>query len=207
MNPHSPALASPPLEDGSLPRQLTGVRSPIIWGVILLVAIEGTLLALFVVSWFYLRLGTAAWPPAGIPEPDLFGPTLAQGLLLASVLPAWLGLRALARGGSARPLVLGLPVGLLLALGYLIQKGVEYAGRGVRWDAHAYASMDWTMSGYAGLHVAVVLLVGAVVWVLALRGHFSAARYTGVQAFVLYWAFVAIGSAAFYLTQYLAPRL
>jgi len=202
-----PAIhTTPPLEGGSLPRQLTGTRSPIIWGVLMLIAIEATLLLLFGFSYFYLALGAEAWPPPGVDPPSLLGPTVTQALLLVSVLPVWLGLRALARG-RAVGLVAGLPVGLLLVLTYLLWKAREYGNRERLWTEHAFDSLDWTIAGYAGLHVIAVLLAGSVVLALTLRGHFSRERYTGVQALVLYWAFVVVGSLFLYAVQYLAPRI
>ncbi len=206
----APRTAGPPSGYPSgppraLPDQLTGLSSPIIWGVLLLVAIETTLLALFVASYFYLWLGAATWPPPGVALPDLVRPTAAQLLLLASPLPVWLGLRALVRG-QARPLLVGLPLGLALAAGYLLVNALEYAGRGYGWDTHVYGSLDWAMGGYAALHVTAVILAGATVWAFALRGHFHRGRYTGVQALLIYWAFVALGSLLFFAVQYLAGR-
>jgi heme/copper-type cytochrome/quinol oxidase subunit 3 len=203
---HRPRLAPPPLEDGSLPRQLTGLASPIVWGVLLLITIEGTVLVLLVVSYFYLRLGAEAWPPPGVPLPDLLEPTIGQALLLASLLPAWLGLRAIARG-RVGVLLAAIPAGVLLAGGYLVQKVLEYADADYLWTAHAYGSLDWTMSAYAMLHVVVVILAAVMVWALAWHGHFGAHRYTGVQALLIYWAFAAVGSVLFYATQYLSPYL
>lgn len=199
-------LSTPPLRDGSLDRRLTGLRSPIIWGVLLLIAIESTLLTLFVFSYVYLRMGADAWPPPGVAPPDLFEPAIAQVLLLVSVVPVWIGLRALSRDRPG-PILVGLPAGLAPAAGYLLLKVREYGAREYLWSSHAYGSIDWTMSGYAGLHVIAVLLAGTVVWLLSLRGHFHADRYTGVQALALYWAFVALGSVVFFATQYLSPHL
>jgi len=202
----APQLPRPPLEEGSLPRQLTGLRSPIIWGILMLVAIEATLMALFGVSYFYLSLGSESWPPAGVEPPALLGPTISQGLLLASVVPVWLALRGLTGQGRV-PLVAGLVGGLLLAGAYLALKVREYGAKEFLWHEHAYGSLDWTMGGYAALHVAIVLLAGSVFFALSLRGHFSRDRYTGVQALVIYWSFVALGSLLLYFVQYLAPRL
>jgi cytochrome c oxidase subunit III len=190
---------------GSLSHQLTGFTSPIIWGVLLLVAIETTLLALFVASYFYLWLGASHWPPPGVTAPDLVWPTVSQLLLVMSPLPAWLGYRALVQG-KVRPLLVGVPLGLLLAGGYLVLKAGEYARRDYRWNAHAYGSLDWTMGGYAALHVMALLLAGSFVWLLALRGHFHRERYTGVQALLIYWLFVSLGSLLFFGVQYMAGR-
>jgi cytochrome c oxidase subunit III len=202
----APQLPRPPLEEGSLPWQLTGLRSPIIWGVLMLVAIEATLMALFGVSYFYLSLGAESWPPAGVEPPALLGPTISQALLLASVVPVWLALRSLTGHGRV-PLAAGLSVGLLLAGTYLALKVREYAAKEFLWHEHAYGSLDWTMGGYAALHVIIVLLGGSVFLALGLRGHFSRDRYTGVQALVIYWGFVALGSLFLYAVQYLGPRL
>jgi cytochrome c oxidase subunit I+III len=190
----------------ALDRQLTGLRSPILWGMLMLVAIEATLLALFGISAFYLRLGSDAWPPAGMAHPDLLLPGIGQVLLLLSVVPPWIGLRSLV-GGGRDLLVPGLAAGLLLAGAHLGLKAWEYGRKEVLWNAHAYASLDWTMGGYGALHVAALLLGGLVVLGLGLRGHFGPRRYTGVQALLLYWAFVALGSLFLYGVQYVAPRL
>ena len=194
--------------DASLPRQLTGGRSPLIWGVALLVVIEGTLLSLFVLTYFYLRLGVPEWPPPDVGTPDLLLPTAAQLCLLASPLPFWLGLQRVARPDAGRsPLGLpaALPLGMGLALAYLLFTVWSYAGREYTWTTHVYGSLDWSMSAYAALHVATVVLAGAFVWLLAVRGHFGPHRYTGLQALLVYWIFVALGSLLFYGVQYLAP--
>ncbi len=193
----------------SLPHQLTGWASPIVWGVAFLIAIEGTLLLLFVASYFYLRMGTDPWPPAQVtaeaPGMEWVLPLVSQLLLLLSIVPVAAGVRALVRG-RRRPLLFGLPAGLLLAAGYLVLKGWEYAGRPYRWDAHAYGSLDWTMGGYAALHVMILLLAGGFAWVLTLRRHFHPGRYTGLQALLLYWLFVVAGSLLFQATQFIGGQ-
>lgn len=202
--PGSGGTGSVPEE--SLPRQLTGVRSPLVWGIILLVVIEGTVLSLFVVSYFYLRMGTPEWPPLGVPLPDLLLPTVALLLVLASPVPLWLGIRSLVRDRMG-PFLLGLPVGLLLAFGYLAATIASYLDREYHWTSHAYGSLDWSMSAYAGLHVVVLLLAGGFAWVLGMRGHFGGHRYTGLQALLIYWIFVALGALLFYGIQYLTPHV
>jgi hypothetical protein len=62
--------------------------------------------------------------------------------------------------------------------------GVElttFAGLGVSARAHAYGSIDWSMTAYASLHVVTLLLIAGFMWVLALGGHFGPGRYTGLQ--------------------------
>lgn len=200
-----PALRPPTLVNGSLPRRLSGFRSPIIWGVLLLVFIEGTVMALLVTSYFYLRLGAETWPPAGVAPPDLGLPSLALGLLVLSPLPVWLGVRALPRGRRG-PFLAGLPAGLLLAAAYLALQVRELAAKDYLWSSHAYGSLDWTLGGYGGLHVLVVLLAGGFAWVLGLRGRFGADRYTGPQALLAYWVFAAAASVLLYGARTLSPH-
>ncbi len=204
--PPRPPEHAPVAGEHSLPRQLTGFQSPIVWGAILLVVIEATIASLFVVSYFYLRLGAPEWPPAGTAPPELLEPTVAQLLLLLSPVPVWVALRPLARD-RAGPLLWALPLGLLLAFLYLALQVRSYLDREDLWNTHAYGSLNWSMGGYAGLHVVTVLLAGSVIWALAKRGHFGARRHTGVQALLVYWIFVAVSSLFFYATQYLAPRI
>jgi hypothetical protein len=60
--------------------------------------------------------------------------------------------------------------GASLAAGYLAIQVIEYAGKDYRWTTNAYGSLDWSMGGYAALHVIVLLLLSGTVWLLALRG-------------------------------------
>lgn len=200
-----PVLRAPPLADGSLPRQLVGARSPIVWGIVLLLFIEGTVVGLMVVSYFYLRLGAGTWPPAGIEPPSLTGPLLAQGLLLLSPVPVWLGMRAIARGRRG-PLLVGLPAGLALAAGYLALEALEFAGKDFLWSSHAYGSLEWTLGGHGAFLVLALILQGLVVWILTVRGHFRRHRYTGVQVLLVYWGFVAAASLPTFVAQYLSPH-
>ncbi len=178
-----------------------GLRSPILWGVIFLVLIELTVLVLFVASMLYLQLGADTWPPAGVGDTQTGLAATGQLLLLASAIPAWLGLRALSMNRTRRYLV-GLATGLVLAAGYPALKFVEYGALDFRWDSHAYGSVQWAMSGYSLFHVLVLILAGGVFWVRGLRGHAHAGRVAGAQALMVYWAFAALGSLFFLGVQY-----
>ena len=201
-----PQVGARPSKDGPLPHRLSGLRSPVVWGVLLLVVIEGTVLSLFAVSYFYLRLGASAWPPPGVELPELLVPGAAQTLLLLSAVPVWLALPSLSRG-RVRPLVVSLPLGIGLALAYLALKVWEYMGKGYLWTSHAYGSLDWSMTGYAGLHVGILVVAAGFVWLLARKGHFGADRLAGVQGLVIYWVYVAVGSLFLYGVQYVSPHL
>jgi cytochrome c oxidase subunit I+III len=192
---HWPSGTGAPDEpaDDELTDRLTGLKAPIVWGVVLLVAIEGTVLALLVMSAFYLRLGAEAWPPQGMATPELATSTLRQGLLVASAVPAWMGVRGFLRGDRRR-FLLGLAVGLVLAGGYLVLGGFEYADRAHGWDTHVFGSLDWLMGVYAAFHVVVLMLAAATLGSFVHRGARGAGYLPAAQGLLVYWVFVALGS-------------
>jgi heme/copper-type cytochrome/quinol oxidase subunit 3 len=194
------------LPPGNLPRDLSGARSPLLYAVALLLAIEGVVFALLITSYFYLGLAHEHWPPIAFDRPDLTLPSLANLVLLLSLAPAHLATRGVAAGRQER-LVFAWPLGLLLVAAYVLLNTVQYARQDHDWTVHAYTSVDWTMGGYGMLHAITLLLFGGTVWVLGLKGHFTSQRRAGLQAALLYWYFVAIGSLLLYAAQHLSPYL
>jgi cytochrome c oxidase subunit 3 len=114
------------------------------WGTLGMMAIEGTVFALAMMAYFYLRShaghladdGAAARPAVGH----------AQHGGDAGELPA----RHLAkRPPSARPArrALWLVVSLLFGVAFLVVRGLEFAALNVRWDSNAYGSVVWLLLG------------------------------------------------------------
>jgi cytochrome c oxidase subunit I+III len=201
---------SPTVEDrrgatDELPADLTGTKATVVWGVLLLVAIEATVVVLMVMSAFYLRLGSNGWPPAGVPVPDLTSTAISQGLLAASIVPAWLGMRALAKG-HVRRFLMALPLAVVLAIGYLGMQAATYASRSYGWDAHVYGSMDWTMSAYAAFHVVALILAATTLWLFLLRDREGPRRLAATQGLLVYWLFAILGSALFDAARHFLAR-
>jgi cytochrome c oxidase subunit III len=187
-----------------LPRHVSGSRSTLWWGALMLVAIEGTVMASLLASYFYLRVKAPSWPPVGIELPDLAVPTIANGLLAASVLPVIWGGRGIKRGRRGR-LLAGLALGLLAITAYVLLSGYDLASSDYTWRTHAYGSLVWTIAGYSMLH-ALGLAAGALLLlVLAARGYFHERRHAGLEAVTAYWAFVSIAAVPVYGALYLSP--
>jgi cytochrome c oxidase subunit I+III len=193
------------VREDELSADLSGLSSTAVWGVLLLVAIETTVLALLVMSAFYLRLGADAWPPPGVPLPEPTLSTLRQALLLLSAAPAWIGVRRLA-GGERRPFLVGVAVGLLMAGGYLALGGVQYASRAHGWTTHAYGSLDWLMGAYAAFHVVVLMLAGGTLWMFVRRGNRGRTWVAATQGLFIYWVFVALGSVLMHAAWHFLAR-
>lgn len=196
----APALPRPRLE-----RMPSGHGEMAWWGMVFLLAIETTVFASLIFSYFYLRAGFPGWPPPGIDPPPLLLPTLNTFVLLASAVPVAWADRGIRRGDQ-RAVRAGKLGGQALLVVFLVLKVVEYGGYDYTWSTNAYGSIVWTITGFHVAHVTVALLKSAVVLTLAWRGYFSERRYLGVQANALYWYFVVLVWIPIYATVYLSPR-
>ena len=176
------------------------------WGVMLLVATETAFFGTLIAAYFYLRLKTAQWPPAGIEPPDMTAPLILAGVLVASSLPMFLAGRA-ARGGHAWRAWLLLLAALALQAAYL---GVQIHFFGSDLDKfepddNAYGSIYFTLLAAHHLHVFVGILM--VVWLLArLVSGLTTYRVLAVWVVAIYWYFVSIAAVAVVLTQ-ISPSL
>jgi heme/copper-type cytochrome/quinol oxidase subunit 3 len=179
--------------------------SPGAWGMLLLIATEGSLFGYLLFSYFYLgALSRGPWPPDGPPDLHLVVPNTLV-LLLSSGTMAWAesGIR---RGSGAR-LKAGLLLTLLLGAGFLAVQGIEYHAKHFGPTANAYASAFYIVTGFHGAHVAVGLLMIAVVAVRSFLGHFTAARHEAITNVSWYWHFVDVVWLAVFTSLYLGPHL
>ena len=188
-----------------LPDYATGTASHSWWGIALMVMIESAVFAGLIASYFYLFANATVWPPDGISPPDLFLPTVYTVVLTASIVPAWLGDRSLANDDTAG-YRLWKAIGTLLLVVFLAMKIWEYLHLDYKWDENAYTSIVWTIAGFHGAHVLVVLLKTGVQQVLGWKGFFHARRRSAVQGTTLYWLFVVVVWLALYPTVYLFPN-
>jgi cytochrome c oxidase subunit III len=67
--------ARPALDVSRLPAYAFGPRGLLWWGTMGIVAIEGMMFAIFLATYFYLRIYVPKWPP-NLPPPDLLYGTL-----------------------------------------------------------------------------------------------------------------------------------
>jgi len=160
------------------------------WGMLMLIASEGTLLMCLVATYWYLRVRAVHWPPPGIPEPRVVVPMVLAGVLLLTSVPIQLASRAVREGrlGATRLLLL---LALVVQAGYLAYEihdfGDQLRAFGVA--RNAYSSIYYTLLGADHAHVAVGLLLD--VWLLAkLARGLTRYRVTATVAIAWYWHFV-----------------
>jgi heme/copper-type cytochrome/quinol oxidase subunit 3 len=181
------------------------------WGMVLFIAVEATLFALLLASYFYLRFRSGpVWPPDGIEDPKLTLVLIMSAILWSSSLPVHLAHSAIKRGDQ-RALRVCLALGFALGAAFLVlQCAVEYPDI-LRHEftprTDAYGSMFFTITGLHGGHVLVGLLMNAWTQLRAWQGAFDEHRHVTVQNFVMYWHFVDVVWIFVLATLYLSPHL
>jgi cytochrome c oxidase subunit 3 len=162
------------------------------WGMMILIASEGTLFGVFIGTYYYLRFHTAVWPPDGVPEPALVVPLILVGCLAATSVPMQLAWAA-TRAGRVAATRLLLVLALLVQCGYVAYELHDYSDQLNRFDItrDGYSSIYYTLLGADHAHVILGVLFN--IWLLAkLARGLTTYRLNATQAITWYWHFVNV---------------
>lgn len=192
------------LDVSSLPTYAFGTGSLMWWSTMGLMLIEGTVFAIAVMMYFYLRGVAAAWPLDAVP-PELRWGTLNTVVLLLSMAPNELARRA-AQREDRRATRLWLSVCVFFALAFLALRALEFTTLNVSWHANAYGSIVWLLLGLHTTHLITDTIDTGVLAVLLFTGPFEGKRFVDVCENAVYWYFVVASWLPLYAVVYLAPR-
>jgi len=171
------------------------------WGALIFICSEATLFGLLIASYFYLRFYNAHWPPVGIDKPKVALPLVLTAILVSTVVPLFLAVRA-GRRGQVRAAWLLVLLALAVQGSYLGVQIHEFASDLDKMSpkGSSYASIYFTLLGAHHLHVAVGILLE--LWLVA-RLLFGMTNYrmVALRAIALYWYFVATLGVAVVFTQ------
>lgn len=200
-------MSPPPvtIDVSHLPRVAFGHKNLIWWGTMGLIAIEGTMFVLLLVSYVYLRGRVTDWPPGLLP-PDLLWGTINTVLFVSSALPNELTKKA-AEHFDLRKVRLWLVVTLAFALAANAVRLLEFGRLNVSWDTNAYGSIVWWLLGFHTFHLLVDTADTAVITVTAFTGPMEAKRFVDFSDNALYWYFVMLSWLPVYVAVYIAPRI
>jgi cytochrome c oxidase subunit 3 len=196
----------PVLDVADLPTVVFGSRAPLWWGVLGLMAIEGTMFAIMAASYFYLRGGASVWPPPGVVHPGLGLTTFNLAVLLASVLPMHFATKAIEREDIAG-IRNWLLVAVVFGLTFLVGRGIVLSNLAFRWDSHAYGSLIWTTAGLHSLHALTGTLEDLLFIALIAKGPVEDKHLLDLRLNSLYWYFVVFSWVPFYCIFFLDPGL
>jgi cytochrome c oxidase subunit III len=198
----APRLA---LDVSELPTFGFGHRSILWWGTMCMIAIEGTVFALAITAYLYLKGRVPHWPP-GVPPPALFWGTLNTVVLLGSVWPNLMARRAAEKMDLGR-VRLWMAVCMVFGLAFNIIRFSEFGALNVRWDTNAYGSVTWTLLGLHTVHVLTDFLDTGVLTAVMFFGHVDEQRFVDESENAMYWNFVVLSWLPIYGVLYLAPRI
>jgi cytochrome c oxidase subunit III len=192
------------LDVSDLPTVVFGIRSLTWWGILGMMAIEGTVFVLMIASYFYLRTRRVEWPPHGTP-PDLFWGTLNLVVFLVSTIPnEWYRRRA--KKGDLGAVRIGLVTLSLLGVANVVIRYFELLHLNTDWSIDAYGSAVWTLMGLHVLHLLTDLVDTIVLTVLFFTPMVEGKRFMDASENADYWYFVVLWWIPIYLVIYWAPR-
>lgn len=195
----------PIIDVAGLPPYAFGQRSLIWWGTMAMIAIEGTMFAMLIAAYFYLKGRAPHWPPGQFPPGLLWG-TLNTALLLLSTIPNQLTKVAAEKRDLGR-VRLWLGVALVVALAFNIARIFEFRALNVWWDENAYGSVLWTLLGFHTFHIVTDFVDSSVLLVLLFVGPLKESHFVDVADNAMYWYFVVASWIPIYAVIYIVPRL
>lgn len=188
-----------------MPRFAFGHRSILWWATMGLIAIEGTMFALVMVSYLYIKGRNPHWAP-GVFPPDLRWGTLNTVVLLASCVPNQMTKRA-AEQMNVRAVQLWMVISLVFAVTFNVLRIFEFRSLNVWWDTNAYGSVVWTLMGLHTTHILTDFVDSAVLTIIMFVGPLEEKRFVDVSENSFYWYFVVLIWLPIYGFIYFAPRV
>jgi cytochrome c oxidase subunit I+III len=192
------------LDVSHLPGYAFGHRSLMWWGTLGMIVIEGTMFAMLMGSYLYLRGRVPNWPPGAKP-PDLFYGVLNTIVLAASVLPNIWYKRAAERL-DLKTVQIGLLVSIVFAIAFIVIRVYEFSTLNVHWTTNAYGSVVWTLLGMHTTHLITDFIDTVVLTALMFTDKIEGKCFVDVSENAFYWYFVVIAWLPIFAVIYLVPR-
>jgi cytochrome c oxidase subunit III len=194
------------IDVSQLPTYAFGHRPLTWWATWSMLLMEGTMLIILVVSYFFLRTGVPDWPPGATPPPNLFWGTLNTVIIVASVFPNHLAKRA-SESLDINKVRLWTIVTFVFGLAFAIIRVFEFQNLNCHWMQNAYGSIVWFNMGFHTAHVLTDLMETAVLIVLMFAGPIEGRRFVDFSENCIYWNFVITIWLVVYAVIYIAPRV
>jgi len=194
----------PALDVSELPSYGFSHRSVMWWGTAGMIAIEGTVFALAIATYFYLRSHSTTWPMSSLP-PELRWGTINTIVLLVSLLPNEWAKRS-AEKENLPGVRIAMSICVLFSLVFLIVRWLEFTALNIRWDENAYGSIVWTLLGLHTLHLATDFYDTVVLTLLTFVEEMDGKRFVDVSESAVYWYFVVLAWLPIYAVVYWGAR-
>jgi heme/copper-type cytochrome/quinol oxidase subunit 3 len=194
----------PAADLSGLPTYGFGARSPIWWGTLGFVALEGMGFAIAAAAYLFLAWLNPQWPIGRPPDP-IFGTALLLVLAVSVVPNIWLD-RA-ARAERLPAVQIGLVIAAAIGILAIAIRVFEFGAMNVRWDSNAYGSVQWLLIGLHSAHLITDVGETLVLTALMFTRHARGKRFSDVSDNCFYWYFVVASWVPIYGLIYWGPWL
>jgi heme/copper-type cytochrome/quinol oxidase subunit 3 len=194
------------LDLSALPDAALGSRAPLWWGQIGMMLIETVVFSITIAAYFYIRLGFSVWPPPRIAPPDLYWSTAGILLLVASCVPMYLSGRAIEQGRLAAAAI-WVALNILMALGFLLIRTVEFNRFNFKWTTDVYGSLVWVLLGLHTMHTVADCIESIVIFGIILTGRVGGKQQLGAKLDGIYWYWITGAGVVLYLLIYIYPAI
>ena len=196
--------ARPAIDVSRLPTYAFSHRSLMFWGTAGMIVIEGTMFAIALVAYYYLRGRSLHWPLSS-PPPELLWGTVNTFILLVSGIPNHLAAKASEKAdlGAVR---LWMVVSVALAAAFHVVRALEFTALNTHWSLNAYGSIVFSLLVLHTVHSVTDFVDTVVLTALMFTSRISGRRYVDVNENADYWWFIILAWLPIYFTLYLVPR-
>jgi heme/copper-type cytochrome/quinol oxidase subunit 3 len=201
------------IDVSELPHHEFDTYDPVWWGNNFLLAIETSMFAILVATYFYLRQNFSLWPPplatlnaSLTPLPYLGWGTANTVLLVLSCVPMIVADRAARRNAKHLTQAM-LVICLLCGLAAMTLRSFEFTAMYFRWDANAYGSIVWFMLGMHMMHLLVLTSETALLAIWTFTRAFDMKHRVDIVTVGVYWYWVVGIWLLIYAIIYFTPRL
>ena len=201
------------IDVSNLPHHEFDTYDPVWWGNNFLLAIETSMFAILIATYFYLRQNFSLWPPPLAtlnatlrPLPDLAYGTANTILLLLGCAPMLLADLS-ARRNNRRLAQVGLVICLLCGVAAMVLRSFEFSAVYFRWDSNAYGSAVWFLLGMHLMHLLVLTSETVLLAIWTLTREFDMKHRVDIVTLGVYWYWVVAIWLLIYAVVYFTPRV
>jgi cytochrome c oxidase subunit 1/cytochrome c oxidase subunit I+III len=201
------------IDISELPRHQFDTYDPVWWGNNILLAIETSMFAILIATYFYLRQNFALWPPpmgqltATLkPLPQLLYGTLNTILLVLSCIPMVFTDLSARRGDRFMSQV-GLLTAVVCGVLAVVLRGFEFSAVYFRWDSNAYGSAVWFLLGMHMMHLSIMTTEAVLLVVWIFTREYDLKHRVDIVTLAIYWYWVVAIWLVIYGVVYFTPRI
>ncbi len=194
------------LDVSRLPAYAISNTAPLWWGQLLLCAIEGTMFAILIAIYFYLRLSVDVWPPPGVELPGTVIPTIALVPLLLSAIGSYWASEA-AKVNDRRGMLTGMILNLALAAAFLVLRFVYWRSFNFNWASDVHGTVVWSILFLHTFDVTADLLFTVALVVAIAVGRVGPKQRLGVHVDSVVWYFLIAIWLPLYAVVVWGPRI